>query len=138
MLLGGWIFIFMGKKTRKNTIITKIAVATFIAVFSLASAFAGTIAWFSSTSSATVTGGSFTVQTPTGVGFSLYFLEKFSYTEGLVNKFKDGDYNSIAREYTGYETTIGNALFKSTEDNDVQDEDSDEDEDKTDSEGSEF
>ena len=109
----------MGKKTRKNTIITKIAVATFIAVFSLASAFAGTIAWFSSTSSATVTGGSFTVQTPTGIQFELYHLIGFD-TNDDGSSDKDGNYSHGA--FIGYETVPnpGKALFEKVDFEDVR------------------
>ena len=100
----------MGKKTRKNTIITKIAVATFIAVFSLASAFAGTIAWFSSNKSATVTGGSFTVQTPTGIGFELYYLSGFDTNDdGSINNY--GNYKA-GYGFIGYEVSVGTAIFQ--------------------------
>ena len=108
MLLGNWIFIIMTKKTQKNTIITKIAVATMIAIFSLGSAFAGTIAWFSSSARTTVTGGSFKVQTPTGIGCSLYQLHHF--LDGS-QATKPGNFVTNFG-YIGYENPSITAVFQ--------------------------
>lgn len=96
------------KKTQKNTILTKVVVATAIAIFSLASAFTGTYAWFSSTSRVTVSGGSFTVQTPTGVDYDLYYLHHF-YIDAETNK--DGNYCYSSGSFAGYELAYSGPIF---------------------------
>ena len=102
----------MGKKVKKSKTFTKIVIATFIAIFSLMSAFTGTIAWFTSSARTTVTGGSFTVQTPTGIGFELYYLVEFD--------DKYGNYNEDIDEYVGYESASTGAVFASVNDVDLE------------------
>ena len=93
----------MEKKIRKNKTLGKIIVATSIAIFSLMSAFTGTIAWFTSNREVTVSGSSFSVQTPNGISYEIYELHNFT--------DKDGNYSESAEEYVGYENPSTTAVF---------------------------
>lgn len=109
MLLGNWIFIIMAKKrTQKNTIITKIAVSTMIAIFSLASAFAGTYAWFTSMSPVSVSGATFKIKSPNGIQFDLYYLHHFAVDQSTN---KNGNYNYDTDIFAGYEIAYANPVF---------------------------
>ena len=111
----------MGKKIGKSKSFKKIVIATFIAIFSLMSAFTGTIAWFSSMSSVSVTGATFKVQTPTGIGYELYYLEGFD-TDDNGSIDKSGNYNSVVDEHVGYESASTGAVFTLVEESYEEDE----------------
>ena len=98
----------MAKKIFRNNALSKIIIATSIAIFSLASAFAGTVAWFSSNNSATVSGGSFTVQAPQGINYKLYYLHHY-YVDAETNK--DGNYCYTSSSFAGYELVFDNPIF---------------------------
>ena len=93
----------MTKKTQKNAIIKKITVATIVAIFSLMSAFTGTVAWFMTNREVAVTGASFKVQTPGGISYEIYELHNFT--------DKDGNYSETVEEYIGYENASTTAEF---------------------------
>lgn len=97
----------ISKKTRTKI---KIASATATAIFSLASAFAGTYAWFSNNTQVNVSGASITVKALEGIEFNLYYLDYFGIKNGAG--YKDGNYDTVARAFAGYELPIANPVFK--------------------------
>ena len=84
----------------------KIIGATATAVFSLASVFTGTYAWFASNSSVTATGAQIKVKAIDTIQFDLYYLHHFA---GSPNK--DGNYNAGTGLFAGYETATANPVF---------------------------
>lgn len=78
-------------------------------LFSLFSLFTATMAWFASNNSVTATGASITVKAPDGVGFGLYYLHHFVIDQSTN---KDGNYNTAADIYSGYENAASNAVFE--------------------------
>ena len=93
----------MAQKVKKNKTLGKVIIATTIAIFSLMSAFTGTIAWFASNRDVNVSGGSFKVQTPVGISYEIYELHNFT--------DKDGNYSDTVGEYIGYENPSTTAEF---------------------------
>ena len=98
----------MAKTKKRISTRMKIIGGTLTALFSLFSLFSGTLAWFASSSSVTATGATITVKAPEGVNFDLYYLHHFVVNEST----KDGNYNSIASIFSGYESTSTNAVFE--------------------------
>ena len=85
----------------------KIVAATATVIFTLATVFTSTIAWFSTKTSVEVTGGTFTVQNVSGLEYDLYYLDHF-----VVNETnKDGNLNTIYDIHSGYEVAYANAVF---------------------------
>ena len=85
----------------------KIIGATVTAVFSLASAFTGTYAWFASNKSVTATGMSISVKALPGTEFEFYYLDHF----GSGNTFRNGNYNSTHGIFSGYYSAASNPSF---------------------------
>ena len=85
----------------------KIVAATATVIFTLATVFTSTIAWFSTKTSVEVTGGTFTVQNVSGLEYDLYYLDHF-----VVNETnKDGNFNTVCDIHSGYEVAYTNAVF---------------------------
>ena len=99
---------------RKNTRLgskLKIAGATATAIFSLASVFSATYAWFASQNSVEATGMAVSVKAEDGIQFNLYYLDYFAVNQS-VDKEKDGNYDSVINAYAGYERATANPVFK--------------------------
>ena len=99
---------YMSKKSLKTRTRLKIVGATVTAVFSLASCFVGTMAWFASNSSVEATGMSISVKAEQGVQFDLYYLDHFAIDQSTT---KDGNYDSVISAYAGYEIAAANPVF---------------------------
>lgn len=84
----------------------KIIAAIVSAIFSLASVFTTTLAWFSSNKSVSATGATITVKSINGIQFDLYYLHHFA---GSPNK--DGNYNAGIDAFAGYELSAANPVF---------------------------
>ena len=70
----------------------KIAVATLIVVFTLATTISGSFAWFAAMSSITVTGATFSVKVSGSCGISEISLYKFDYGSTFYGSFETIDY----------------------------------------------
>ena len=92
----------------------KIIGATATAVFSLASVFSATYAWFASNTSVTATGMSISAKGPDNIDFHLYYLHHFG--SGLTRK--DGNLNTAFNIYSGYYSTTANPSFTYVDPND--------------------
>ena len=99
----------MKKMNRKLKTRLKIASATATTVFSLASVFTATYAWFASSASVTATGASVTVKAMNGIQFDFYYLDYFAIDEDTN---KDGNYDTTLSAYAGYELAESNPVFK--------------------------
>lgn len=86
----------------------KIVAATATVIFTLLTVFTSTIAWFSTKTSATVGGGSFTVKPVSGMQYDLYYLDHFDLNPGE----KDGNFNSEYDIFSGYEVAAGTPVFE--------------------------
>ena len=93
---------------KKLSIRLKIAAATATVIFTLATVFTSTIAWFSTKTSTEVTGGSFTVKPVSGIQYELYYLDHFEVSQNLN---KDGNFNTIVNSHSGYEVAAANPVF---------------------------
>ena len=102
------IFITMNRK-KKLSIRIKIIVATLTAVFSLFSAFSATYAWFVANQSVSATGMSVTIKAPEGIQFEFYYLDYFNLGASAT---KDGNFDTVANAYAGYELAAANPVFK--------------------------
>ena len=85
----------------------KIAAATATVIFTLATVFTSTIAWFSTKTSVEVSGGSFTVQAVSGISYELYYLDHFVVNETT----KSGNYSETIDSYCGYQLASGTPVF---------------------------
>lgn len=85
----------------------KIVAATATVIFTLATVFTSTIAWFSTKTSVEVSGGTFTVQNVSGLEYDLYYLDHFVVNESN----KDGNLNTTWDIHSGYEIGYANAVF---------------------------
>lgn len=92
-----------------NKISRTIPLATAICIFSLLACFTGVYAWFSSNQSVTVSGATFTVITPQALQYELYYLDSF--TDNL-SRTRDGNYNSVTNNFSGYELDYEDATFE--------------------------
>ena len=98
----------LSKKTQARL---KIVGATVTAVFSLASAFSATYAWFASNQTVQATGMLVSVKAEEGIQFNLYYLDYFAVNQS-TDKDKDGNYDSVNESYAGYEIPTNNPVFK--------------------------
>ena len=85
----------------------KIVAATATVIFTLATVFTSTIAWFSTKTSVEVSGGTFTVQNVSGLEYDLYYLDHFVVNESN----KDGNFNTTCNIHSGYEVAASNPVF---------------------------
>lgn len=85
----------------------KIVAATATVIFTLATVFTSTIAWFSTKTSAEVSGATFTVKNVSGLEYDLYYLDHFVVNESN----KDGNLNTTFDIHSGYEVGYSNAVF---------------------------
>ena len=90
----------------------KICVAVAITIFSLASVFSGTIAWFQTQKSVSVQAGSFQVVGPESKEYKLYYLSSFTDPESHT---QPGNYNPTIGTFLGYEVEYQNATFAEIE-----------------------
>lgn len=98
----------MGSIKNKTRTRLKIIGATATAVFSLASAFTGTYAWFVTNQSVTATTSSIKIQAEKGLEFDLYYLHHFAVDQSTT---KDGNYNAGIDAFAGYENAYSNPVF---------------------------
>lgn len=98
----------MSKISKKAQTRLKIIGATATAIFSLASVFTGTYAWFASNNSVSATGMQISIKAPDSVEFEMYYLESFTDTSSNT---KDGNYNTTTGFYSGYEVEYEDATF---------------------------
>lgn len=85
----------------------KIVAATATVIFTLATVFTSTIAWFSTKTSVEVSGATFTVKNVSGLEYDLYYLDHF-----VVNAAnKDGNFNTVVNMHSGYEVAAGTPVF---------------------------
>ena len=96
-------------RKKKLGIRIKIIVATLTAVFSLFSAFSATYAWFVANQSVSATGMSVTIKAPEGIQFEFYYLDYFDLGASAT---KDGNFDTVANAYAGYELVEANPVFK--------------------------
>lgn len=96
----------MAKKSNLKTRL-RIVLASAITIFSLASCFSVTIAWFQSNRQYSYEASSFSVVGPENVGFDLYYLDHFTVDE----ENKQGNYNSTIASFSGYENEYEDAVF---------------------------
>lgn len=91
----------------------KIVGAAATAVFSLASAFAGTYAWFAANSNVSASNMQITIKAPDEIKFELYYLDYF----GVKNEssYKDGNYDTTINQFAGYEVAASNPVFTKIE-----------------------
>ena len=92
----------------------KIVAATATVIFTLATVFTSTIAWFSTKASVNVSGGTFTVKNASGLQYDLYYLDHFVVNESN----KDGNFNTVVSKHSGYEVAAGTPVFNKVNYND--------------------
>lgn len=88
----------------------KIVSATITVVFTLASTFTATMAWFSSNQQVTASGMTVQIKTPDGVDYDLYYLQTFGTNVDISNNY-DGNYNPVINKYCGYEIARNDPNF---------------------------
>lgn len=86
----------------------KIIGATATAVFSLASVFTGTYAWFASNNTVTASGATIQVVAPEQLEYDIYYLSSFTDENSAT---KPGNYNAATGLFSGYQTAYENAAF---------------------------
>ena len=94
-------------KNKKISARLKIVSATATVIFTLATAFTSTIAWFSTKTSVEVTGGTFSVKNTSGIQYELYYLDHFV----VAGDNKDGNFNTVVNTHSGYEVAATNPVF---------------------------
>ena len=92
---------------RKKTI-RLITLNVMFVIFSLASAFTGTMAWFFANKNVETTATTFSIKALDGVQFDLYYLDHFVIDQSAT---KDGNYDSVISAYSGYEIPAANPVF---------------------------
>ena len=97
----------MGSKNKTRTRL-KIIGAAATAVFSLASAFAGTYAWFATCGNVTATNMSITIVAPEQLEYELYYLSSFTDGQSVTH---DGNQNSTTNIFSGYQLDYSSATF---------------------------
>ena len=85
----------------------KIVAATATVIFTLATVFTSTIAWFSTKTSVDVSGASFSVKSIGGIQYNLYYLDHFV----VDNNNKDGNFNTVINCHSGYEVAAPSPVF---------------------------
>lgn len=96
----------MRNKKGLNTKI-KIAAATVTAIFSLASVFTGTYAWFASQNNVIAGGMTIKAKQEEVLQYNLYYLQSFTYNQQSIH----GNYSSTIASNCGYEVDYSNATF---------------------------
>ena len=96
---------------KKNNIV--IAVNTALVLFTLASGFTGTYAWFNAQRTMETEASGFEVSSFPGTEFELYYLDGFVDNEGI--KRHDGNQNSDTGVFSGYEVEYSKATFTKVE-----------------------
>lgn len=104
---GDWDFYSMASNFFKKPKV-RIAIATLITIFTLATTFSASFAWFESLNMFNTTAGNFTVFCPEAIGFDLYYLSEFDDGEGNT---KLGNYNPTIESFSGYEVAYEDATF---------------------------
>ena len=104
---GDWLY-FMKNISKKTRTKIKIASATATAIFSLASAFAGTYAWFSNNTQVNVSGASIKVVAPDLIDYEMYYLSSFTDEESVSH---NGNQNPITNFFSGYQLAYEDATF---------------------------
>ncbi len=94
-------------KNKKISARLKIVSATATVIFTLATAFTSTIAWFSTKTSVEVSGGTFSVKNTSGIEYELYYLDHFV----VAGDNKDGNFNTVVNTHSGYEVAAANPVF---------------------------
>ena len=96
----------MGSKNKTRSRM-KIVGATITAIFSLASVFSATYAWFAANNTVTASGMSISANGPDNIDFHLYYLHHF----GSGQTQKDGNLNTAFNIYSGYYSNASNPSF---------------------------
>lgn len=89
--VGNWIFYFMIKELLKKPSV-RIAAATMVAIFSLAAAISGSLAWYAANSGMAVTGMAVSVKVSGSCGLAEMNLYKFEYGSTFYGDFETIDY----------------------------------------------
>lgn len=86
----------------------KVVAATATAIFTLASTFTATYAWFMTNNKFETHSGSFSVKGREGIDFDIYYLSSFTDSEDIPHQ---GNYNSTISSFSGYENEYEDASF---------------------------
>ncbi|MCR5078326.1 MAG: hypothetical protein K6B65_00145 [Bacilli bacterium] len=99
----------MGQAKRKgqskaNRATFAVLLNCFLILLGVGGVTSGTMAWFVSNRSVTTEVSSFTIQSPGGIEYDLYFLDTFSVNAVI----KDGNWNNRINKFAGYEVSYTN------------------------------